>query len=969
MRHCSLWLPLLGAALAVGCNSSAPTNTTSDSPGSEPVQLTSEVAGPLADVSPGMVAGMLGLSQLDINPETLHAEVTTPHLAQTQGDLYHLSIRPFLRSGNVKVAGVTRGPGSTIDVDITFSHPFAAPSDLNPPASATKRIDLHIFDVTAMVVAEGSHTFFSGPDAVTTNANLLVNADGYRKPGETVNLSSLGVTNANVFPYKLVGNIDTGNPAGNYNPTANGWTGASLIAPTGYDVFPQGGTSTVTFRLDATNPISLNLVTLAKYMDPRSTPNPKSKRLPVAGDPTALQYILPEAAGDVQRLEGAVVGTLNSGSSSEIATLNLTILDWDHDAAVAGTFPNNSNLNEISEASTITGVELSAPQLYAGGVFAGGAVSGSGPLWTVSVPVNNQDLFSSPTPTQVLAMVKVADSQDDDDTTDSTKPIALNESLAPVTTLSSTRYQVVRFEVLASNAGPSCPVYSGGSWALEAVAGIPYNLDLDAASTPASDVDGIILYEIDYDNDGTYDSTVTATNGSDLPDFPGSFTYPVPGTQTIKLRITDGNVTPFSTECTLTVNISAPLSVTLDPLPVPGGINADMVNQSATTTVTDNPDILVAKPSGEVYFLLRRGSTPLDWVVYKSTDSATTWGAPNTITTPFPSPVNAQNSAVRGISLGIMNDGRPCFAGMDSGFDLLFKRSASETGTSINWGPTSEGSEIEIASDWYTPSVMPHPIDLNRLYILAKNNSSTLGVNPWSSTLWITNDATSPNPTFVQAGVMDVDGSTTNEFDPIATIDSVGNIHVAWCSQSNTGSAKYRKWNDTAQAWDGPEVVIGQVGVDVTGADDTNIAVNFANEPVVAFLNYETALRGNLVVTKFNTGSGWTKPRTVNNTNYPNLNSLRKYCGVAIDSNNRIHIVWREDGTTDAWDDTPITIFSADGRRKLTPDTNVFTATTITDDFTNSRIQYLPGVNKMLVTAYANGTVTDGKVRYRRYSF
>ncbi|HYE79491.1 MAG TPA: hypothetical protein VEI97_16010, partial [bacterium] len=316
---------------------------------------------------PGLADGVLGIARVTVDPAALTAALEPVRTSQAQGDLYHLSIRPFQGPGDVEVTRVRKDAGNVV-VTVKFKHPFDAPADLNPPATATKRIDLHIFDVTALVVADGTDTFFTGSDQVLTNGDLLVNADAYRMPGGTFSPLALGVA-ANTFPYKLVArNIDTVNPAGNYVATAHGWQGPTLLDPFGYDVFPQGAEVEVDFELAlGLSPTTFNLVTLAKYMDPRATPQPKLKRLPVPGDPTSLRYILPEAAGDIQKIDVAVQGNLVSGSSSNIATLDVTVLDWDHSSTVAVPFPNDADLSQLSEPSAIGNVTADIPQVRSSG--------------------------------------------------------------------------------------------------------------------------------------------------------------------------------------------------------------------------------------------------------------------------------------------------------------------------------------------------------------------------------------------------------------------------------------------------------------------------------------------------------------------------------------------------------------------------------------------------------------------------
>lgn len=441
MRHLILAGGVLSALAFAGCGGSAPAQ-----PPAVPAQAATPFFGlPHADTA-GMTAGVTGLAEIHLDPDTLTAEVLPLRELTTQGDLYELSIRPFFRPRDIRVRSIERGPAAgTVLLTVEFHHPFPMPADLNPPATASKRIDLHIFDVSALLAVEGADAFYGG--SVVTNASLLRNADGYRDPGATFDRSALGVTNATIFPYKLVAqNIDTGNPLGNYSPFGNGWTEFGLLSPEGYDIFPQGGSATVTFDLDVSGgSTSFPLVVLAKYMDPRATPDPKSKRLPVPGDPTSLRYILPEAAGDIQRIEASVSGSLVGGSSSEIVIVDLAILDWDHDAEVAAPFPNNGNLGQVARASHVSQTDASVPALDSN-PYPIAPPAGPGPVVTTAGGIINTNLYDPAAPESLLGLVRVTDAQHGA----SPVTIALDESLAPVAALDSIRYQVIRIPIVPS---------------------------------------------------------------------------------------------------------------------------------------------------------------------------------------------------------------------------------------------------------------------------------------------------------------------------------------------------------------------------------------------------------------------------------------------------------------------------------------------------------------------------------------
>lgn len=971
---------LLASALLAGCAGGGP-STPSMPFRTAHLPSLDQVAGPAHVAGAGMAEGLLGAVQVHIDPASMTARVEPLRVSQTQGDLYNLSIRPFFGPGDLEVTRVRRGGPGTVAVTVKFRHPFDAPADLNQPASASKRIDLHVFDVNALVVADGNDAFFTGSDAVVTNGDLLVNADAYRNSGGMFAASSLGVTTANTFPYKLVAkNLDTVNPSGNYVPTANGWTGPTLLDPFGYDVFPQGAEVEVDFELAVdTSPLNFYLVTLAKYMDPRATPQPKTKRLPSPGDPTSLRYFLPEASGDVQRIAVDVSGELESGSTSEVAGVDVEILDWDHGATVAVPFPNDADLSQIAENSDVESVSASIPQLRASGPFAFPAVTGTAPLLITTGAVTNEDSFLAPSGAVVKGMVRVTDAQD---TTPGREPIVLDESLQPSAPLASTRYQV--FRIVVNGTGPTCMEYAPGAAALEAIEGLAFRLDLDTAVVPASDPDGIAGYRVDYTADGLWDTGFRLPDGTPAPDFTAdpAWFYAAAGTETLRVEIRDNNIPPDSTICEFTVTVDMASGIVFDQ-PDHAGINVNMGSQQVLANASCRTPLTAERTGNDVYQLLIQNING-PYMVYRSLDGGLTWPGPNG--NPLPNWANGNVTPTNSnFGMGILANGLPAVGVRDAGFDLAYIAAQSESAGSITWGPASNGVEIETAGSWTQVCVVPHPTNANRVYLIAQNTSTTVGPNSRQISLWLSTNGASANPTFTLLPTIadSLNAGATIEDYIKAEMDTTGAIHIAW-TLGSTNQVFYRKFVDDGTAnggtWSAVEVVIGTKVGPAGSFFSSDIALNSVNEPAVTWIDEDPDARpanvGNMVMlTKFNTATGWTAQRRISQTGVAYENNIF-YPDVAFDGSNRIHVVWRD--TRDFYPDITNVIYevwgsvsSADGLTTIVPDFEIFNGPNKDNDFPQMpRAVYSSGSGRIVVTSdvFDNLTaIADGRYRYRTY--
>lgn len=329
----------------------------------EPVMTTPEALDDLTTVE------AMGVYWLEYDKETQAASLTQARTLSAQGDLYSLSIRPFMGPQHLQLTSMTPVEGEPYNrYTFRFEHPIAMPTDLNRPQSATKRVDLFINDVTLTAVVQGTEAFLGNSHFV--NPRLMRQPDAFRHVRGLVDETQLGVTNftgLNIYPYRLISRASmTGNAYGNYG--TDGWRGNEFLNPTGLDTIPHAAVVpdiTMEFHQDYSQ---IPLVVIAKYMDPRkgqTAAQKRANRLPDPNDFSACFYYLPEAAGDIQSIQLDVTGTLRDDRNSDVVTIDYTILDWDNAAPVLNSHVLDANQpRSIRHLSRPTNLRIDFPQLH-----------------------------------------------------------------------------------------------------------------------------------------------------------------------------------------------------------------------------------------------------------------------------------------------------------------------------------------------------------------------------------------------------------------------------------------------------------------------------------------------------------------------------------------------------------------------------------------------------------------------------
>lgn len=540
LQHTTFALPLLlaGALSACGTGSHDPASPAAQEASNPTASfsapaISADALPQIAHLNSGMAEGALGIYWLVRDPEdpTSATLEFSREAEASQGDIYHLSVRPYMKPDSLQLLGSASNGGFT-DYTLRFTHPFGLPENFDPPATASKRLDLFIFDVHLVPLVAGDKPFFN--NTLLANVNGVGPVSGYRMVGPLVNIQQLGITDGtNVFPYRLLHRIDPGNPAGNYG--TDSWIGNEYLDARGYDVIPQGASADGTLRLANWLPPNIPVIVFAKYMDPRAganAPEKRANRLPNA-DPANLRYFLPEASGDLQHIAVQVEGALKDDSSAETSMVTLTVLDWDNAAQVANPFPDNANVNRIAEQSRPTQVEASFPDLRANGVYPSSGISEPKGMINeyvdITLPITNVDRsFVAPAEgTNVMGLVRIRDTQDATDP----PALVLDEALIPQGLPPgyevSTRFQKIAIPITTVRVAPNItavePAFgiSGTSAEFSVVndGGVPTSWTWGFGGGATPNTSNAEKPTVTLGNPGTYTCLVRAANSYGSQDF------------------------------------------------------------------------------------------------------------------------------------------------------------------------------------------------------------------------------------------------------------------------------------------------------------------------------------------------------------------------------------------------------------------------------------------------------------------
>jgi hypothetical protein len=525
--------------LVIGCSGrlESPVNPSANRTSPESSLLNEEM---FSDNLPGSI-GFPGTWELIIHPDEISAELISGR-SSAIGEDYIVSGKAFFTISPcqtcLKISSISLDADNNVVLTFAIEHPFM-PGDLLKPPSGLNRLDLDIFDVALIIApsqaspeeyaltgAQAYAGYCVHPDGYTTELENFTGDDGALPYYLVIDDSDSGVSSFNKFAMGESAAFDTV-----FNPASGSFT---------FDLFLTMG-----YGSSAKKPSRL----APKYYNPEFNRKPAWK----------VEVIPPE--GD----NPPVVGNTWMDSSTDAHDVTVKVYDWQQGVDVSTTIPydDEPDTSLIFAASNVSQVTVEVPGMSSSLPTSTTPASGAGTpddplIYTVSVP--NDNLLAAG---EYNSLVKVSDERipmptalGRDFLIDTPNGINLNNYEIP----EYATYQVFTATVVVGCGpitgqitSPSCPVsgVSNGE-----------TRDFTVSASSGNGGDPIVLYEVDYDYNGTsFASDASSVNGTfnDVGPFdvPDPCTSNIPYTFTVAFRATDScdpaNQTIFAT-CEVTVD-------------------------------------------------------------------------------------------------------------------------------------------------------------------------------------------------------------------------------------------------------------------------------------------------------------------------------------------------------------------------------------------------------------------------------
>lgn len=338
-------------ALVLGCSGGNSNNPVTPSSGSANSMDSLPIIGLTYANGAFDAIGVLGQYELDLDPETMRADLTTTRMASV-GESFVVSGGGFftvtpcpdcLKIVSLDIIGT--GGDAKVEVAWEITHPFG-PGDPDLPPKANNRNDLDIFDV-ALVVAptEATATTFALGSAYT---EVCTDADGY-----TADLSTVEGAVAGACPYFLVLDESDADPVDiTNNRLMQGMMGIEFNT-----YFKMGGKFKIylTFGYGAA-------ARRATFLTPHYF-------VPEFNRKAAWKVVVTPPQGDNPPSSMNTWNNTNNDPIADVHTVKVEVYDWQQGAAVFGgtDYETEAADNEVYAASEVAMVELEIPGMFSGG--------------------------------------------------------------------------------------------------------------------------------------------------------------------------------------------------------------------------------------------------------------------------------------------------------------------------------------------------------------------------------------------------------------------------------------------------------------------------------------------------------------------------------------------------------------------------------------------------------------------------
>jgi hypothetical protein len=481
--------------------------------------------------------GLLGAYEMVLSGDLSSADLI-PIRTSSIGESYivngisYFTITPC--SDCLKIKSIALSADNLIEVTFSIRHPFLPGDTLKPP-SAINRLDLDIFDVALLV----------RPLDITPDPYPLTGTPAYTgilagNAGYTSELANV-IDDDAALPYVLV--VDD-NDAGTDS----------------YNEFPMGAESEFKALFAITENTDFGLYLTFGYGASAKKPQRLSPTYynPEFNRKSAWKVAVTPPNGSNPPAMG---NTWNDSDTSTLFDVTVAVYDWQIGANVD---PLLTNPTDISAASGVSSVSLEIPGMHGSLIQTSTADSGSGTpsdplIYTLSV-ANENDLDAG----TYWGLVKVTDERspgtvnlggETDTLVDCPNGVTLNWVNMP----EFATYQVFPATVVIGCGPITGQIDSPSQCPSDLSNGVTVDFTVSASSSNGGEP--IVLYEVDFDYNGTSFSA-DASNLDGIFNDVGPFTVPppcddnVPYSFTVAFRATDSctppNLTIFTT-CEVTV--------------------------------------------------------------------------------------------------------------------------------------------------------------------------------------------------------------------------------------------------------------------------------------------------------------------------------------------------------------------------------------------------------------------------------